>query len=207
MKEEIIELKPIKVLTSEITIVGDSKLILNKMNDRTKRALLDARRGKAVEKREPNDWEDRMTAIHWRDGQPTDFTEEGMKDALKNNAPCINTFGLMKSFKEAVVRNEIDKFSTKFGASVNIVEDYIPVTFAKCELGEMLISPKKGAPVRSLLTYFDGWSATFTIRYIEGGVYSLEQIINIINLAGFGLGIGSGRINSGYGRYHVGSVK
>ena len=37
-------------------------------------------------------------------------------------------------------------------------------------------------------------------------VYSLEQIINIINLAGFGLGIGSGR-TSGYGRYHVEEVR
>lgn len=35
---------------------------------------------------------------------------------------------------------------------------------------------------------------------------SLEQIINIINLAGFGLGIGSGR-SSDYGRYHVENIE
>ena len=52
---------------------------------------------------------------------------------------------------------------------------------------------------------FSGWSAEFTIQFTEN-VYSLEQIINIINLAGFGLGIGSGR-TSGYGRYHVEEVR
>ena len=36
-------------------------------------------------------------------------------------------------------------------------------------------------------------------------VYSAEQVLNIINLAGFGIGIGSGR-SSGYGRYHIESV-
>lgn len=37
-------------------------------------------------------------------------------------------------------------------------------------------------------------------------VYSLDQIVNIINLAGFGIGIGSGR-TSGYGRFQVVGVK
>ena len=37
-------------------------------------------------------------------------------------------------------------------------------------------------------------------------IYSAEQIVNIINLAGFGIGIGSGR-TSGYGRYHVENIE
>ena len=37
-------------------------------------------------------------------------------------------------------------------------------------------------------------------------VYQFENIVNIINLAGFGLGIGSGR-TSGYGRYKVVAVE
>jgi hypothetical protein len=67
------------------------------------------------------------------------------------------------------------------------------------------MSPKKGAPVLVHLNRFSGWSATFDVSYVDS-VYSLEQIVNIINLAGFGLGIGSGR-SSGYGRYHVENVE
>jgi len=66
------------------------------------------------------------------------------------------------------------------------------------------MSPKKGSPVLVRLNRFSGWSATFMVSYMES-VYSAEQIINIINLAGFGIGIGSGR-TSGFGRYHVENV-
>jgi hypothetical protein len=38
------------------------------------------------------------------------------------------------------------------------------------------------------------------------GVYSRDKLIDIINLAGFSIGIGSGR-TSGYGRYHVSKVE
>ena len=67
------------------------------------------------------------------------------------------------------------------------------------------MSPKKGSPVVVRLNHFTNWRASFVINYTDN-VYSLSEIVNIINLAGFGLGIGSGR-SSGYGRYHVVDVK
>lgn len=83
--------------------------------------------------------------------------------------------------------------------------DLVPVVFAEHFIDEKLMSPKKGSPVLVHLNRFSGWTATFDIGYTDN-VYSLEQIVNIINLAGFGLGIGSGR-TSGYGRYHVENVE
>lgn len=207
-KERPIELKPVSIGIVEITIVGDGDLILNKMNDPTTRALTDQRKDKAKKIEKTNEWEEIITSIHWRDGKPSDMTEEGLKEALINNAPCITAFGLKKSFCAAVVRNEIDTYSTKFDACVNIVSKggLIPIEFAEHYVDEKLMSPKKGAPVLVHLNRFSGWSAKLTISYIEGGAYSLEQIVNIINLAGFGIGIGSGR-SSGYGRYHVKSIE
>jgi len=73
------------------------------------------------------------------------------------------------------------------------------------EVLEKLMSPKKGAPVLVSLNRFVGWSADITIQYLETA-FSTEQILNIITLAGFGIGIGSGR-SSGYGRYHVEKVE
>ena len=126
---------------------------------------------------------------------------------LKENAPCITAFGLKKSFDQAVVRNEIDKYATKIDNAVNVVADkgLVPITFTEWSLDERLMSPKKGSPVNVMLNHFSGWKANFRIDYTEH-VFSLEQIVNIINLAGFGLGIGSGR-TSGYGRYHVVDVR
>ena len=207
MKTETIEIKRIDVKQVTVKIVGDGDLILNKMNDVSTRQLTDQRKNKAKDLEVPNEWEQIITAMHWRDGKPTDFSEQGLIDALKNNAPCITAFGLKKSFGEAVVRNEIDKFKTKFDPSVNIIAkgNLIPIKFTEHYIDEKLMSPVRGKPVLVRMNRFSGWSAEFTIQFTEN-VYSLEQIINIINLAGFGLGIGSGR-TSGYGRYHVEEVR
>ncbi len=205
-----IELAHINVKSARIFIEGDSDLVLNAMNARNTRVLTADDRKKIREV--PNKYEDIITAIHWRDGIPTDDTyancdAQMLADMLKNNAPCITAFGLKKSFGQAVVRNEIDKYATKFDNAVNVIaaKGLVPVTFAEYAIDEKLMSPKRGAPINVILSHFIGWKSEFTISYTDH-VYSLEQIVNIINLAGFGLGIGSGR-SSGYGRYHVVDVK
>ncbi len=206
-KETVIEIQPINVIHATITIAGDGDLILNKMNNPTIRALIDIRKDKAKKLEKPNEWEQVITSMHWRDGTPTDFSEDGLRDALLHNAPCISAFGLKKSFGQAVVRNGLDKYATKFDAGVNIVASggLVPITFTEHYLDEKLMSPKRGAPVLARLNRFTGWTATFEIACVETA-YSLDSVTNIINLAGFGLGIGSGR-SSGYGRYHVSNVQ
>lgn len=207
-KMEVLEIKEVKPQTITIHIEGDTDLVLNKMNDVTTRQLVDARKDKAKKIETPNMWEEIITAIHWRDGKPTDYSENGLFDALTNNAPCLTAFGLKKSFGEAVVRLGIDTYSTKFDASVNIISSagLVPIKFTEHVIDEKLMSPKKGAPVLVHLNRFIGWSADITISYIDS-VYSSEQLINIVNLAGFGIGIGSGRRSCGYGRYHVKGVE
>ena len=207
-KETTITIKPIEINTMRITIEGDSDLILNRMNKRTVEMLTDQRKDKGKTIRDVNVWEDIITSMHWRDTLPNQYDEKTLERLLKENAPCISAFGLKKSFGQAVVRNEIDKYSTKFDASVNIVApgNLIPISFAEHYVDEKLMSPKRGAPVLSRQNRFTGWKATFTVQYMDGGSYSAEQIVQVINLAGFGLGIGSGR-TSGYGRYHVVGVE
>ena len=206
-KEVNLELKPIKIKTATFHIVGETDLELNKMNDPTARALTDARKGKAKAKESPNYWEEVITAMHWRDGKPTEFTEESLKDALKNNAPCLTAFGFKKSLGEAVIRNGIDKYSTKIDATVNVIAKggLIPIKFASHEIVEKLMSPKRGAPVLSKINKFSGWSADITIQFVDTA-YTIEQIADIVRMAGFGIGIGSGRRGDGYGRYRVETV-
>ena len=209
--EKTIEVKPITINTATITIEGDSDLILNKMDAPTYRNLMDVRKYKSKATSKTNQWEEIMTKIHWRDPidlKPEEYTEKTLEDALKNNAPCLSAFGLKKSFGQAVVRNEIDKYATKFDACMNIVanNNLIPITFAEHYIDEKLKSPKRGAPVLVQQNRFSGWSADITIQSLDNGSYSLEQIVQIINYAGFSMGIGSGR-SSGYGRYHVAGIE
>lgn len=212
MKEKgTIDIEPIKIKRAQIFIEGTSELVLNKMNARNARWLTSEDRNKKL-RQTPNQWEDVITAIHWRDPLPFKDTyeecdEQAMMMLLKDNAPCITAFGLKKSFGQAVVRNEISKYATKIDNAVNVsaANGLVPITFAEWHLNEQLMSPQKGAPVTVKLNHFAGWAANFTIDYTDH-VYNLEQIVSFINLAGFGLGIGSGR-SSGYGRYKVVDVK
>lgn len=207
-KEKVISVEPIKIRHATICIEGDGDLVLNKMNARNERVLTADDRKKIKEV--PNMWEDIITSIHWRDGYPVrdtynELTELHLYDMLQNNAPCITGFGLKKSWCQSVVRNEIDTYATKFDNAVNVVSGLVPIKFAEHIVDKKLMAPKRGSPLPVLLNRFSGWSAEIPITYTEH-VYSLEQIVNIVNMAGFGIGIGSGR-TSGYGRYHVTELK
>ena len=213
-KNEQIVLKEIKIEHAVITIEGKGDLVLNKMNaSNTRQLLADDRKTQAVwEAQHKNKWEDLMTSIHWRDPIPVEdtnaeCTEELFQKMLEENAPCISAFGLKKSWGQAVVRQEIDKYSTKFDSAVNIIANcgLVPIKFAEWRLDERLMSPKRGAPVTTRLNHFVGWTAEIKIEYTTN-VYSINEIANIINYAGFSLGIGSGR-SSGYGRYHIIDIK
>jgi len=210
-KQEILELKPIEVKNAQVFIVGDSDLILNKVNARYERELRDIDLGKKTVKEVPNMWEDILTSVKWNIPFPVQDTYHEMDEStymymIQNGKPCISSYGLWKSIGDAVVRNEIDSYATKIKNAVNIIaaDNSIPIDFAEAYVDNKVMPLKKSGHTMAKLNRFTGWSCNFTIRYTEN-VYSLNQIINFINLAGFGLGIGSGR-SSGYGRYHVENV-
>ena len=211
-KSQTIELKNIEVKNAQVFIVGDSDLILNKVNARYERELRDIDMGNKTVKETPNMWEDIITAVKWNIPYPvndsyTEMDEETYKYMIQNGKPCISSYGLWKSIGDAVVRNEIDTYATKIKNAVNIIatDNSIPIDFSEAYVDSRVMPLKKGGHTITKLNRFTGWSCNFTIRYTEN-VYTLNQIINFINLAGFGLGIGSGR-SSGYGRDHVVDVK
>lgn len=206
-----IAIEPIEIKTADIFIAGDTDLILNKTAASYERECVAVADEKTITKQDKNYWEDVLTSVRWSKPFPVDDTKELRKEhyvyMLENAKPCLSAYGLYKSFGDAVVRNEIDTYATKIKNAVAVLSDgdKIPVDFTSAFIEEKLMPLKKGGHTVAVLNRFSGWSARFTIRYTEN-VYKLQQIINIINLAGFGLGIGSGR-PSGYGRYHIADVK
>lgn len=68
---QTLELASISPKTVTVTIVGDSDLILNKMNDSTRMALTNQRKNKAKDvSEEKNIWEQIITSMHWINGKP-----------------------------------------------------------------------------------------------------------------------------------------
>lgn len=213
-ENNVIEVIGLDVRHATICIEGDGDLVLNKMNASNERQLIaeDRKKQGLWESQHKNKWEDIITSMHWRDGIPVedtnaDCTEELLLEMLEENAPCITAFGLKKSWGQAVVRNEIDTYATKFDNAVNIIAPggLIPITFTEWKVDTKLMSPKRGAPLTVRLNHFSGWKAEIPIQYTTN-VYTIDGIASIIRCAGFGIGIGSGR-TSGYGRYHITYIK
>lgn len=213
-KAQRIEMVEVNVKHATISIQGEGDIVLNKTSASSARELTasDRKSQRLWNKQHENKWEDVITSIHWRDGIPCEdtneeCTEEMFETLLRDNAPCITAFGLKKSWCQALTRNEVDKYGTKFDAAVNIVSNkgLIPIKFAQHYINTRLMSPQKGSPITVNLNHFSGWSADIPIIYTDN-VYSINEIVTIINLAGFGVGIGSGR-TSGFGRYKVVDVK
>ena len=221
-KQEVV-VREIKVERAIVTIEGKSDLVLNRMNaSNTRQLLAEDRKAQAIwEAQHKNKWENIITSMHWKKPIPiTGDNSDGLATNREcnedmfwsmldsaNNAPCISAFGLKKSWGQAVTRQEIDKYSTKFDAAVNIIADggLIPIKFTEWNLDERLMSPKRGAPVSVQLNHFVGWSAEIPIEFTTN-VYGINEIMTVINYAGFSLGIGSGR-SSGFGRYSIVDVK
>lgn len=207
-----IEIEPIEIKTAKVYIVGDTDLVLHKTNARYERECIAVAEGKSVTKQAPNQWEDILTSVRWNIPFPVkdtykELNEEHYGYMLQNAKPCLSAFGLYKSFGDAVVRNEIDAHATKIKNAITVISPngLIPVSFTEARIEDVLMPLRKGGHTVATLNMFSGWKADFVIRYTEN-VYRLNQLINFINLAGFGLGIGSCR-TSGYGRYHVENVE
>lgn len=204
--ETTITLKEIRPIQFSVEIEGTSDIVLNKMDNVTRDILTNPDNAKVILER-ANPWERLITSVHWLEGDPEEFTEETYHEWIETKTPCFTAFGFKQSCCDAVYRYEIDKNKTKYAATTNILvsNNLIPITYAEHYLDEKLMQPHKGKPVLSKLHRFTGWKAIVPMETIDT-VYNIDTHINIINCAGFGLGIGSGR-SSGYGRYRVTGIK
>lgn len=206
-KTKEIKIPAMPIETMVVTIEGDSDLILNRMSRRSRQDLLDKQAGRPKNTDARNDWEDAATALHWNvplEGEIS--TEEDFAGLFEKGQPCISAFGFGKTLAQTVSRFGFDAKGTEFAANVQVVakNGLIPIKYAEHHLDEKLIPSNTLArtPVRSLQNRFVGWSADITFKYVDNGKFSIDQILQIVQYAGFGIGIGAAR-TEGNGRYHI----
>ena len=87
-KREIIEIKPIEMHETRVTIVGDTPLIMHAWSEKAKRQMLDAQMGKAKgkQKDKKNPVEDFINSMYWLTEKPTEYTEEAFEAAIRAGA-------------------------------------------------------------------------------------------------------------------------
>lgn len=186
-KTVVIEIPPVVIRTMPIRIVGDSPLISHKWSDKAKQMMLDKQMGKAVPKKAPKD------------------PEQEYRDSLYEHPDGGYGFPSV-AFKAAAVSacRSVDGIKmTEARAAFHVPGELVKIDGTP-EMREDMVRIGMGTADIRYRGEFKEWSATLMIRFNEN-VLTPSQIVNLFNVAGFGVGIGEWRPekDGSYGMFHV----
>lgn len=213
-----IEIKPIQIVKTAVTVIGDTPLIMHAWSEKAKRMMLEAQQGKSKGKKKPikNPVDDFIQSAYWLTGKPVypeSATEEECEAvfdvAIENGA----TFGFpVTAFKQATisaayrlgwVKNQMGLRGAFFiegdeNGMVQIQSD-APV------MREDMVKVGMGTADIRYRPQFNNWSAVLNISYNAAGEFSFENIVNAINAGGYICGVGEWRPerDGTNGMYHV----
>jgi len=185
----LVELPEFDIRTITVHIVGDAPLICHRFDDKMKKQMLDKQMGKATAGKAVKSPED--------DFRASLYAMPGGKYGF----PAI-------AFKNAAVTacTSLGKAITKMTArqAFHVVGDLIEIKGTPTPREDMVrVGPSKSADIR-YRGEFQEWSCSLTIRY-NARVLTADQIANLINIAGFAVGVGEWRPekNGQFGLFHV----
>lgn len=216
-KTETIEIKPIEMKIVEVTLVGDTPLIMHAWNEKAKRMMLEAQQGKSKGKKKEtkNPVDDFIQSMYWlknkpdTDGMNEDECKEAFEQAIENGAK----FGFpVTAFKQAAISAAYrmgwakDKMSlrgvffidTDYGDMAEIISDSPTIREDMVKIG-------MGTADIRYRGEFNHWHTTIRLKYNANGQYSLENILNILNAGGMVCGVGEWRPerDGQFGMFHV----
>lgn len=208
----LIEIKPINIVTTTVRIFGDTPLIMHRWSEKAKRMILEKqmKKTKSAAKEAKNPVEDFIESIYWMEGKPKEYTEEAFKEACDNGA----RFGFpVTAIKQATISSAYRNGITKDMASLRGAffiggegsELLAEVKGCTPTMREDMVRVGMGVADIRFRGEFSNWYMDLQVSYNANGAYTLDQIINLINLGGFSCGIGEWRPekDGNYGMYHV----
>lgn len=202
---EKVELKPMQIEKVIVKVVGDTPLIVHNFDEKTKRMMLEKQMKKAETPREAkNPVEDFMRSLHWLTEMPTEFTEEAFQKALDEGAKFgFPSIGLKASAVSGAYRCKLSKDKVSLNGGFHIDTEYIEIKGTP-RIREDAVRIFGGVADIRYRAEFPEWYAIVELKY-NTALYSLEQIINFLNVGGFSVGIGEWRPEKGghYGSFHI----
>lgn len=195
----VITIPRISVRQTEIRLVGDSPLISHKWSEKAKKEMLAKQMKKAKSAKEAKDpWMDYCESLYWLTPMPSRPTEADVKSA-RFGFPCV-------AFKSAAVgacRFTDGIKMTEARGAFHVVGE-LAVIEGLPTMREDMVRVGMGTADLRYRGEFSAWETTITVSY-NAHALALEQIANLFNLAGFGVGVGEWRPekDGSYGRFHV----
>lgn len=214
-KAETIEIKPIEMKTLQVTVVGDSPLIMHAWSEKAKGMLRDPKSAKLLKKKSRTPVDDYVQSMYWLKGKPEyDPMDPPSDEEIEKMIDKENSkFGFpITAFKQAAISAAYrmgwvkDKMSLRgafflespFDDMIEIVSDFPTIREDMVKIG-------MGTADVRYRGEFNNWKATFTLKYNVNGKYSVDDILNIINAGGLVCGVGEWRPerDGQFGMFHI----
>jgi hypothetical protein len=176
------------IRTMRVRLVGDAPLIVHRFSEKAKKMMLDKQMGIASEGRAfKNPEEDFRDSLYTIPGGKHGFPAIGFK-----NAAVTACTSLGKSISKVAARQ-----------AFHVVGDMVEIRGTPTMREDTVRIGQGTADIR-YRGEFREWSCELTVRY-NARVLSDEQIINLLNVAGFAVGIGEWRPerDGQFGLFHV----
>lgn len=187
-----IKLPPLDIRTIHIKLIGDTSLISHAWSQKAKQMMLDKQMGNAQQAKEPKDPEqDFKDSLYNIPGGGYGFPAIGFKAAAVT--ACTSVGGVTK-----VEARQAFHINSPHGEYVRIDGEPTP--------REDMVRVGMGTADIRFRAEFLEWSAILPIRY-NHRVLTDSEIVNLFNVAGFGVGIGDWRSEKDgmHGLFHVAS--
>lgn len=184
---ETISIPSIEVRTMRLRLIGDSPLISHAWSEKAKKQMLDKQMKKAKTAKEAKDpHQDYIDSMYVHPEGGYGF-------------PCV-------AFKAAAVgacRFSDGVKMTEARGAFHVVGELAQIEGEPNMRQDMVRIAMGTADIR-FRGEFKKWAVELTISY-NAAALSAEQIVNLFNIAGFGVGVGEWRPerDGSYGRFHV----
>jgi hypothetical protein len=190
-----------KVIAIPMTVEQLSPLVVNNFSAKVQQQMLDAQMGKAKPKKAPKDPAACFEASKYLDAKGRDcFPIGGLRNSMISAARGSDF--KMTELKQAIFIEGPD------GPSQTL----LPIKFGRCEMGQDPVRNSSGVADIRFRAYYHDWSLSFTLHVMEN-VVSVVQAYQLLELAGFTVGIGewrpAGKTGMGgpYGRFRIKASK
>lgn len=204
-KENVgIELPPLNIGLMEVTLIGDSPLIVHAWSHKAKREMLDKQMKKAKGAKEPKDPKADYEASMYRlaDGG-WGFPSIAFKAAAVTAGTSVAGLTKIAARQAFHVLGEDADIKGAFEGSVSRV-NLARIEGGAPQMREDMVRVGMGTADLRYRAEFVNWHAKILVRY-NANVLSESQILNLLNVAGFAVGVGEWRPEKDgqYGCFHV----
>ena len=204
MDKQII-IPSLKLKKIQIELIGLSPYISHAWSDKAKKQMRDKQMGKSKQGKHDikNPEGDFVESLYWIEGKPeVEPTPKNIAKFIENGRFGIPSVAFKSSFVRAAT--DVGQKMTDMRRLLHVSGELTEI-IGKPEMREDMVTVGMKAADLRYRGYFNDWKVLIEIEY-NSALINEENILNLINTAGYGVGVGDWRPekNGQYGRFKIG---